>query len=682
MAKKEIFLNREISWLAFNNRVFQEAADESVPLIDRLRFLGIFSNNLDEFYRVRVATVQRMLGVKSVRKDFYDKPKKLLVELQRQVVHQQQDFNKIFSDILRKLRLKKVFLINEQELSAPQINFVKEYFQEHIRPAIVPIMLNQVKEFPSLKDKSIYFAIKLSSTKNITNKEYALLEIPTESLPRFVRLPAIGQRQYLMLIDDIIRYNLLSIFSAFDYDKAEAYTIKVTRDAELDMDNDVSQSFIDKLYKSVKNRQKGAPVRLAYDQQIQPDILSFLLRKMKLKKTDNLIPGGRYHNFRDFIKFPDLGKKDLVYPAIQETYHPLLSGGKSFFAALKKQDILLQYPYHSFSHFIDFLREAAIDPQVVSIKISLYRLASNSRVINALINAAKNGKKVMVTIEAQARFDEEANIHWGRMLQEEGIHVIFGIKGLKVHCKLCVIERIENRKKMLYANVSTGNYNEQTAHTYSDHALFTCDPRITKDADSIFDYLQNPIKQPNTEHLVISPFHTRSFFMKQIEHEIRNKKKNKPAGVLLKMNSLVDDELIEKLYEASKAGVPIRLIIRGICRLKAGVKGLSENIEVISIIDRFLEHARVFRFENAGKPTFFISSADFMTRNLDVRVEVSSPIYNEDLKKQLDLFLETQWRDNIKARIINETLSNEKRKRIGKVHRSQLELLAQITAKK
>lgn len=682
MAKKEIFLNREISWLAFNNRVFQEAADESVPLIDRLRFLGIFSNNLDEFYRVRVATVQRMLGVKSVRKDFYDKPKKLLVELQRQVVHQQQDFNKIFSDILRKLRLKKVFLINEQELSAPQINFVKEYFQEHIRPAIVPIMLDQVKEFPSLKDKSIYFAIKLSSTKNITNKEYALLEIPTESLPRFVRLPAIGQRQYLMLIDDIIRYNLLSIFSAFDYNKAEAYTIKVTRDAELDMDNDVSQSFIDKLYKSVKNRQKGAPVRLAYDQQIQPDILSFLLRKMKLKKTDNLIPGGRYHNFRDFIKFPDLGRKDLVYPAIQETYHPLLSGGKSFFAALKKQDILLQYPYHSFSHFIDFLREAAIDPQVVSIKISLYRLASNSRVINALINAAKNGKKVMVTIEAQARFDEEANIHWGRMLQEEGIHVIFGIKGLKVHCKLCVIERIENRKKMLYANVSTGNYNEQTAHTYSDHALFTCDPRITKDADSIFDYLQNPIKQPNTEHLVISPFHTRSFFMKQIEHEIRNKKKNKPAGVLLKMNSLVDDELIEKLYEASKAGVPIRLIIRGICRLKAGVKGLSENIEVISIIDRFLEHARVFRFENAGKPTFFISSADFMTRNLDVRVEVSSPIYNEDLKKQLDLFLETQWRDNVKARIINETLSNEKRKRIGKIHRSQLELLAQITAKK
>lgn len=682
MAKKELFLNREISWLAFNNRVFQEAADESVPLIDRLRFLGIFSNNLDEFYRVRVAAVQRMLGVKAVRKDFYDKPKKLLEELQQQVVRQQQDFNKIFTDILRKLRLKKVFLINEQELSASQVNFVKEYFQEHIRPAIVPIMLDQVKEFPSLKDKSIYFAIKLSSTQNPTNKEYALLEIPTESLPRFVRLPAIGQRQYLMLIDDIIRYNLLSIFSAFDYNQAEAYTIKVTRDAELDMDNDVSQSFIDKLYKSVKNRQKGAPVRLAYDQQIQPDILSFLLRKMKLKKTDNLIPGGRYHNFRDFIKFPDLGRKDLVYPAIQESYHPLLSGGKSFFSALKKQDILLQYPYHSFSHFIDFLREAAIDPQVVSIKISLYRLASNSRVINALINAAKNGKKVVVIIEVQARFDEEANIHWGRMLQEEGVHVVFGISGLKVHCKLCVVERVENRKKMFYVNVSTGNYNEQTAHTYSDQALFTCDPRITKDANEIFDYIQNPIKQPHTEHLVISPFHTRSFFAKQIAHEIRNKKKNKPAGILLKMNSLVDEELIEKLYEASKAGVPVRLIIRGICRLKAGVKGLSENIEVISIIDRFLEHARVFRFENAGKPNFFISSADFMTRNLDVRVEVSSPIYNEALKKQLDLFLETQWRDNVKARIVDETLSNKKRKRIGKIHRSQLELVAQITSKR
>lgn len=680
MAKKDIFLNREISWLAFNDRVFQEAADESVPLIDRLRFLGIFSNNLDEFYRVRVATVQRMLGVKSVRKDFYDKPKKLLAELQRQVVSQQQNFNKIFRQIQKKLREKGVFLINETELSVSQKTVVTDYFQEHIRPALVPIMLNQVNEFPSLKDKAIYFAIKLSSDKT-SQKEYALLEIPTnETSPRFVRLPSAGKRQYLILIDDIIRYNLLNIFSVFGYDKAEAYTIKVTRDAELDMDNDVSKSFIDKLYKSVKNRQKGAPVRLAYDQQIQPDILSFLLRKMKLKKTDNIVPGGRYHNFRDFIKFPDLGRKDLAYPPVQETYHPLLSGTQSFFAALKKQDILLQYPYHSFSHFIDFLREAAIDPKVSSIKISLYRLASNSRVINALINAAKNGKKVVVVIEVQARFDEEANIQWGRLLQEEGVHVIFGINGLKVHSKLCVIERIENRKKILYTNVSTGNYNEQTAHTYSDQALFTCDPRITKDADKVFDYIQNPIKEPYTEHLVISPFHTRKSFIKQIEHEIHNRKKGKPAGILLKMNSLVDDEIILKLYEASKAGVKIRLIIRGICRLKAGVKGLSENIEIISIIDRFLEHARVFRFENGGKPNFFISSADFMTRNLDVRVEVSSPIYNEKLKKQLDLFLETQWLDNVKARIIDAELSNQRRAKNGKLHRSQIALMAQITS--
>lgn len=682
MSKKNIFLNREISWLAFNDRVFQEAADPTVPLIDRLRFLGIFSNNLDEFYRVRVATVQRMVKEKSVRKDLYDKPKKLLTELQQQVVSQQQNFNHIFQQILQKLRQKKVFLINETELTIAQKTFVTEYFQENVRPAIVPIMLNQVKEFPSLKDKSIYFAIKLSSSKNAQKKEYALLEIPTNDTSlRFVTLPASGQRQYLMLIDDIIRYNLLNIFSAFDYYKAEAYTIKVTRDAELDMDNDVSKSFIDKLYKSVKNRQKGVPVRLAYDQNIQPDILAFLLRKMKLKKTDNIVPGGRYHNFRDFIQFPDLGLKDLVYPVVQESYHPQLTGTKSFFDVLKKQDILLQYPYHSFSHFIDFLREAAIDPKVSVIKISLYRMAKNSRIINALINAAKNGKKVVAIIELQARFDEEANIYWGRLLQEEGVQVIFGIQGLKTHSKLCLIERIENRKKVLYANVSTGNYNEQTSRTYSDHALFTCDPRITKDAAKIFEYIENPIKQPHTEHLVISPFQTRSFFVKQIECEIHNHKKGKPSGILLKMNSLVDDVLIEKLYAASKAGVKIRLIVRGICRLKAGVKGLSENIEVISIIDRFLEHSRMFRFENAGKPKFFISSADFMTRNLDVRLEVSSPVYDEALKKQLDLFLETQWLDNVKARIIDAELSNRKRPKTGKTHRSQIELMAQISGR-
>ncbi|HEY0261471.1 MAG TPA: polyphosphate kinase 1 [Chitinophagales bacterium] len=679
MSKKEIFLNREISWLAFNNRVFQEAADNSVPLIDRLRFLGIFSNNLDEFYRVRVATVQRMVGVKAVRKDFYDKPKKLLAELQRQVVSQQQNFDQTFTQILKGLQDKNVFLINEKQLSASQKQFITAYFQDHIRPALVPIMLNQVNEFPTLKDKSIYFAIKLSSSKT-TQKEYAILEIPNErNSARFVRLPDEGKRQSLMLIDDIIRYNLLNIFSAFDYDKAEAYTIKVTRDAELNMDNDVSQSFIDKLYKSVKNRQKGVTVRLAYDQKIQADILAFLMRKMKLKKTDNLVPGGRYHNFRDFIKFPDLGRKDLAYPAIQETYHPLLSHTKSFFDVLKKQDILLQYPYQSFSHFIDFLREAAIDPEVSSIKITLYRAASNSRVVNALVNAAKNGKKVIVVVELQARFDEEANIKWGQMLQEEGVQVIFGISGLKVHSKLCLIERIERRRKVLYANVATGNYNEQTSHTYSDQALFTCDTRITKDAERIFEYIENPIKQPRTEHLVISPFQTRNFFVKQIQNEIHNHKKGKPSGILLKMNSLVDDVLIEKLYEASKAGVKIRLIIRGICRAKAGVKGLSENIEIISIIDRFLEHSRVFRFENAGKPKFFISSADFMTRNLDVRLEVSSPIYNQELQKQLDLFLETQWQDNVKARIIDAELSNKKRTKNGKLHRSQIELMGIIS---
>jgi polyphosphate kinase len=674
MAKKELLLNREISWLAFNGRVLQEAGDATVPLIERLRFLGIFSNNLDEFFRVRVATIKRTVGVKSVRKDTYEKPQKLLEEVQEKVILQQKEFEKIYTEITKQLNSKGVQIINEKQLNVAQKKYVKDYFQEHIRPALVPLMLNQVKDFPALRDRSIYLAIKLSSSTNASDKEYSLLEVPTDSINRFVSIPAPPGKQCIILLDDVIRFNLQNIFSSFGYDKAEAYVIKLTRDAELDMDNDVSKSFIDKLYKSVKNRQKGVPVRLVYDQSITQDLFQFLLRKMKLKNADNLIPGGRYHNFKDFIKFPDLGRKDLVYPSSQEIYHPLLSTEKSFFNVLKKQDVLLQYPYHTFSHCIDFMREAAIDPNVVSIKITLYRAAKNSKVINALINAARNGKKVTVVIELQARFDEEANIKWGRLLQEEGINVLFGVPGLKVHSKVCLIERKENRKSVFYVNVSTGNYNEQTSHTYSDQALFTCNLQITKDAQKVFDFITNPLKNPDTEQLILSPFQTRNHFIKLIDQEIKNKKKGKPAAIMLKMNSLVDKALIEKLYEASKAGVPIRMIIRGICQLKAGVKGLSENIQIISIIDRYLEHSRVYRFENAGKPLFFISSADFMTRNLDVRVEVSCPIYDAGIKKQLDVFLESQWKDNVKARIIDASLSNQKRKTGQRPFRSQVEL--------
>ena len=670
----DIMHNREISWLAFNERVLQEAADPNVPLTDRLRFLGIFSNNLDEFFRVRVATVQRMVVLKTARKDFYDKPKQLLEQLHQKVLELQQNFETIFNEILAQLKVKGVYLVNEQQINQTQKKYISEYFKEHIRPTLVPLMLDQVKEFPALKDKSIYFAIKLYTSSRSTDKEYALLEIPTDTINRFLRLPSVGNKQYIMMLDDVIRLNLQHIFSTFGYEHAEAYTIKLTRDAELDMDNDVSQSFIDKLYKSVKNRQKGIPVRFVYDKSMPDDLFAYLLRKMKVKKSDNLIPGGRYHNFKDFMKFPDLSIKELSYPAFQETYHPLLSEGKSFFNVLKKQDVMLHYPYQTFSHFIDFLREAAIDKNVKSIKMTLYRAASKSKVINALISAANNGKKVTVVLELQARFDEEANIKWGRVLQEEGVEVIYGITGLKIHSKLCLIERLEKKKKVLYANISTGNYNEQTSHTYSDQALFTNDVVITKDVENIFEYIKKPAIPIKTQRLILSPIDTRKHFMQLIDREIRFAKKGKPASLFLKMNSMVDEPIISKLYDASKAGVKCRLIIRGICNLKAGVKGMSENIEVISIIDRFLEHSRIFIFNNNGNPEYFISSSDFMTRNFDVRVEVSCPILDANIRKQLLEFMETQWQDNVKARWIDKTLSNSRRKTSGKPIRSQIEI--------
>jgi polyphosphate kinase len=674
MSKLDIMHNREISWLAFNERVLQEAADANVPLTDRLRFLGIFSNNLDEFFRVRIATVQRMVVLKTARKDFYEKPKQLLEQLHQKVLELQNSFEKIFNEILTQLRGKGVYLVNEKQINQAQKKYINEYFKEHIRPTLVPLMLDQVKDFPALKDKSIYFAIKLYSTSKNKSKEYALLEIPTDTINRFLRLPSVGSKQYIMMLDDVIRLNLMHIFPTFGYEYAEAYTIKLTRDAELDIDNDVSQSFIDKLYKSVKNRQKGIPVRFVYDKLMPKDLFDYLLLRMKIKKDDNLIPGGRYHNFKDFMKFPDLGINELSYPAFQETYHPLLSEGKSFFSVLKKQDIMLHYPYQTFSHFIDFLREAATDKNVKSIKMTLYRAASKSKVINALISAANNGKKVTLVIELQARFDEEANIKWGRILQEEGVEVIYGITGLKIHSKLCLIERIEKKKRVLYANISTGNYNEQTSHTYSDQALFTNDLAITKDVQNIFEYIKKPAFPVKTQSLILSPIDTRKHFLRLIDREIRIAKKGKPASLFLKMNSIVDEAIIRKLYEASKAGVKCRLIVRGICNLKAGVAGMSENIEIISIIDRFLEHSRIFIFSNDGKPDFYISSSDFMTRNLDVRLEVSCPIKDEKLKTELLRFMELQWQDNVKARWIDKTLSNERRKSIGKKVRSQIEI--------
>lgn len=661
MGKSIHLINREISWLSFNERVLQEAADSNVPAIERLRFLGIFSNNQDEFFRVRIATITRLLELGKKTKALEFKPKKLLEEVQQIVLRQAKMFEAIYDDIREELRKNKIHIINETQLSKQQGDFVKNYFNDNVRPALVPIMLNQIHKFPYVKDKTIYLAIKLSSSKNPKSKQFALVEVPTGAVNRFLQLPSTNSNQYIILLDDIIRYNLPDIFFSLAFDTFEAYTIKITRDAELDIDNDISQSFIDKISKGVKARQRGAPVRFVYDHNMPKDLLDYLKTRMRLVELDNLIPGGRYHNFKDFMQFPQIGPKSLVYEQIKPLSHKDLQPNQSYFEVLKKRDIMLHYPYNKFSHFIDLLREAAIDPDVKSIKITLYRLARKSMVINALINAAQNGKEVIAVLELQARFDEEANIVWAQRLQDEGIRVIYGVPGLKVHSKLCLINRQEGSKHKLYANITTGNYNENTSLVYADDSLLTSDAGITSDVEKIFEFFDKNYKVHNHKTLIVSPHTTRYKIIRLIDNEIANAKDGKPAGIFLKMNSLSDETMAEKLYEASRAGVKVKLIIRGICILIPGIPGVSDNIEAISIVDKYLEHSRVFIFENGGKPLYFISSADFMARNLDHRIEVVCPIYDLNIQKRLRSLLDIQWSDNVKARILDAEQKNEHR---------------------
>jgi len=675
MDSKKI-INREISWLSFNERVLQEAEDKSVPIVERIRFLGIFSNNLDEFFKVRVATIKRMIDVENTTgKKNKDKPKELLNEIQKFVIRLQKEFEKAYEEIKNELEKERIIIINETQLTKRKAEFVQKYFDEQVIPVLNPVMLHNVKGFPTLKDKSIYLAVKMTGRNPGITPEYALIEIPSDRLGRFLLFP-IRSRRYIILLDDVIRFGLKTLFSRTQYDHFEAFTIKLTRDAELDIDNDVSKSFLEKINESVLDRRKGQPVRFVYDENISKDLLEYIINGLEIDTDDNLIPGGRYHNFKDFMNFPGLGKKYLQYEDLPPVMHPAISPNKSIFEAIREKDILLHFPYQRFSHLINWIREASIDPSVTSIKTTLYRVAHDSNVINALINAALNGKQVTVNIELQARFDEEANIYWSKKLEEAGVKILIGIPGLKVHCKLIHITRNENGQTVSYAGVGTGNFHEGTAKVYSDLLLLTKDEQITEEVWHVFELLEYPYKVYSFNHLIVSPNFQRKMLSHCIDREISNAEKGKPAGIILKVNSLVDTEMVNKLYEANDAGVKIKLIVRGICSLIPGVKGLSENIEAISIVDRFLEHARIFIFHNEGKTLYYISSADWMPRNIDNRIEVSVPVYDDDLRKELQDILDIQMKDNIKARIIDETQSNHyiKRGTAEKAIRSQMEL--------
>ncbi len=675
-SEENSYHNRELSWLKFNARVLQEAEDETTPLIERLRFLGIFSNNLDEFFKVRYATVKRIAEAGKGGRNFLGgiSAKDLLEEITQTVINQQKTSLRILSDIEKKLQGENIYMVDETEVTEAQSAFILEYFIRKVSPALVTIMIGELEQFPSLKDSAAYLAVRMKMSKEdktFANKlNYALIEIP-RTIDRFIVLPNDGEKQYIIILDDLIRYCLQNIFSIFKYDSISAHMIKITRDAELDLDSDLSRSFIEKISKSVKNRSVGDPVRFVYDKSIGKETLRYLMGKMGVDDTDSIIPGGRYHNRRDYMDFPSLGRTDLQYEKITPLPIKGLSLQGSLFHKIADKDYLLYAPYQTFSYVVKFLREAALDPKVNSIKITIYRLAEVSHIASSLINAAKNGKEVTVQIELQARFDEAANIKYAEQMQSEGVRLIFGVAGLKVHCKACLVERQEDDKLKRYAFVSTGNFNESTARLYTDYTLFTANQKVCKEINKVFDFFEVNYKIKKYRHLIVSPHYTRNTIYNLIETEIENHRLGLQSGIKLKLNSLSDFKMIDKLYEASRAGVKVQMIVRGICCLIPGVKGMSENIEVISIVDKFLEHPRLFIFENGGDQKMYISSADFMGRNLDNRVEISCPIYDEDIKTEINDTFSICWNDNVKARVISKKQDNAYRKNKKEKIRSQ-----------
>lgn len=661
-AKNE-YINREISWLHFNARVLQESADKKVPLIDRLRFLGIFSNNLDEFFKVRYATVKRIVDAGKKGKSVLggETAKDVLEEITKIVIAQQSRSVEILNSIDDELKAENIFVVDENEVDESQAEFIRDYFFKKVNQELMTIILNDLTEFPMLKDTAAYLAVKmeLSAKEEEThgNNRYALIEIP-KGIDRFIVLPKQGDKNYIIILDDLIRFCLDSVFTMFEYKSITAHMIKITRDAELDIDNDLTKSFIQKISSSVEHRKISDPVRFVYDKHIDKDTLQFLKEKMNIEDTDSVIPGGRYHNRRDYMGFPSLGRNDLMYKKIEPLQIKGLSMNGSLLEMIAQKDHLIYTPYHTFSYVTKFLREAALDPKVRTIKITIYRLANDSQIASALVNAVKNGKQVTVQIELQARFDEQANIKYANQLQTEGVNLIFGIPGLKVHSKICMVEREEVEGIKRYGFVSTGNFNESTAKIYTDYTLFTAHEGILKEMGKVFDFFETNYKINKYKHLIVSPHYTKSSFIKLIDNEIANALVGKEAYIKIKMNSLTSYKMVDKLYEASRAGVKVQLIIRGVCCLIPGVNGMSENIEAISIVDKFLEHPRLFIFGNQGDPKIYISSADWMTRNLDFRVEVGCPIYDEDIKQELLDTFNISWKDNLKARIFSEKQDN------------------------
>ncbi|WP_225639557.1 polyphosphate kinase 1 [Candidatus Profftia sp. (ex Adelges kitamiensis)] len=658
MNQSKLYINKELSWLSFNERVLQEAADKNNPLIERIRFLGIYSRNLDEFYKVRFADLKRRIIINE-EQNLNNNSNELLKKIQNKILKKNKDFDYLYNELLLEMARNKIFLINERQLSKNQQVWLRQYFKNYLRQYITPIMINNETNLVSfIKDDHTYLTVEIISSNHI---KYALLEIPSNRVKHFISIPPKTPYQHkpIILVDNILRYCLNDIFKGFfDYDKLNAYSMKMTRDAEYDLIMEMESSLMELMSSSLKQRLTAEPVRFVYQRDMPDKLIELLCQKLGISSYDSIIAGSRYHNFKDFIKFPNVGKAHLVNKPLPRLRHICFDQFRNGFDAIRDHDILLYYPYHTFEHVLELLRQASFDPSVLAIKINIYRVAKDSRIIESIIHAAHNGKKVTVVVELQARFDEEANIYWAKRLTEAGVHVIFSAPGLKIHAKLFLVSRREETHIVHYVHIGTGNFNEKTARLYTDYSLLTADTRIANEVQRVFNFIENPYRSVSFKHLMVSPQNSRRMLYQLIDKEITSAQSDIKAGITLKINNLVDKGLINRLYTASSAGVKIRLLIRGMCSLVPDILGISENIQVISIVDRFLEHARVYVFKNNGNPLVYLSSADWMTRNIDYRIEVGVSLLDPKLRQRVLKLLDLQFNDTVKARFLDKDLSN------------------------
>ena len=650
MDKHMKYLHRDVSWMYFNHRILQEAQKESVPLLERLSFLGIYSNNLDEFFRVRVASISRIAEYddKNAREE-YKEARALLKTINKLNNAYSKEYQETVENVTACLRKEGICLVNEKEIDAEQQAYVHDFFRRELNGHLAPIWLDSVKRFDDEADDCIYLAVKLSR-EGVKRNYYALLPLPVSRVGRFVRLPDRDGRSYLMYLDDVVRCCLPLLFPGLHFDHYEAYSFKFTKDAEMEIDNDLRNGLLQKISKGVKSRRLGLPLRLIYDGAMPAGMLRRVMNKLDNERLDTALAGGKYQNHRDLMGFPDCGRKDLKYPAWPSILRHELAGAESLFDLIRQRDRFLHVPYHSFDSYIRLLQEAAINPAVKSIKTTLYRLAKDSKVVKALISAARNGKKVTVVIELLARFDEASNISWSKRMQDAGIHVIFGVEGLKVHSK---ITHIGFKNGTDIACISTGNFHEGNARVYTDCLLMTANRAIVQDVDRVFRFIERPYSPIKFRELLVSPNEMKKRFLRLIDAEIKNHRAGLPSGIRMKVNHITDPIMVEKIYEAASSGVPVDLLVRGNCSLIPGQAQLGGRLKVVGIIDRYLEHSRIFIFAGGGQEQCFIGSADWMPRNLDYRVEVVTPVYDPAIRAELHTIVDLGLADTRQGRLVD-----------------------------